>query len=69
MNYAKDLAKSVSPRSIRIMKEQIYNAQGETIQENLNSSMAAMLESFNSEDFKEGVDHYMEKREPKFTGK
>ena len=69
MSYAKDLAKSVSPRSVRIMKEQIYNAQGETIKENLDSSMKAMLESFDSDDFKEGVAHYMEKREPKFTGK
>jgi enoyl-CoA hydratase/carnithine racemase len=69
MAYAKELAKSVSPRSIKIMKEQIYNAQKETIDENLNSSMKAMLESFESEDFKEGVNHYMEKREPKFTGK
>ena len=69
MDYAKELAKSVSPRSVRIMKEQIYNAQKETIKENLESSMTAMLESFASEDFKEGVSHYMEKREPKFTGK
>jgi enoyl-CoA hydratase/carnithine racemase len=69
MTYAKNLAKSVSPRSVRIMKEQIYNAQGETIKENLDSSMTAMLESFESDDFKEGVAHYMEKREPKFTGK
>jgi enoyl-CoA hydratase/carnithine racemase len=69
MAYAKNLAKSVSPRSLRIMKEQIYNAQGETIKENLSNSMAAMIESFESDDFKEGVAHYMEKREPKFTGK
>ena len=67
--YAKDLAKNVSPRSLRIMKEQIYNAQGETISENLESSMQAMLDSFGSEDFKEGVAHFVEKREAKFTGK
>ena len=67
--YAKDLAKNVSPRSLRIMKEQIYNAQGETIGENLESSMQAMLDSFGSEDFKEGVAHFVEKREAKFTGK
>ena len=66
---AKDLAKNVSPRSLRIMKEQIYNAQGETIGENLESSMQAMLDSFGSEDFKEGVAHFVEKREAKFTGK
>ena len=67
--YAKELASSVSPRSVRIMKEQIYNAQAETIEENLKSSMHAMVESFDSEDFKEGVSHFVEKREPKFTGK
>ena len=27
------------------------------------------IESFDSEDFKEGVAHYVEKRAPKFTGK
>ena len=68
-NYAADLAKNVSPRSLRIMKQQIYNAQGETIQQNLDSSMQAMLDSFKSEDFKEGVSHFVEKREAKFTGK
>ena len=68
-SYAKELAQSVSPRSVRIMKEQIYRAQGESIQENLESSMKAMIESFDSEDFKEGVAHYVEKRAPKFTGK
>ena len=67
--YASDLAKNVSPRSLRIMKQQIYNAQGETIKENLDSSMQAMLESFKSDDFKEGVSHFVEKREAKFTGK
>ena len=51
------------------MKQQIYNALGETIKENLDSSMQAMLESFKSDDFKEGVSHFVEKREPKFTGK
>ena len=51
------------------MKEQIYNAQRETIEENLESSMKAMVESFNTEDFKEGVAHFIEKREANFTGK
>ena len=67
--YAKELATTASPRSVRIMKEQIYNAQRETIEENLDSSMQAMVESFDTEDFKEGVAHFIEKREPNFTGK
>ena len=51
------------------MKEQIYNAQRETIEENLECSMKAMVESFDTEDFKEGVAHFIEKREANFTGK
>ena len=68
-DYAKDLATLVSPRSVRVMKEQIYNAQAESIEENLKSSMQAMVDSFDTEDFKEGVAHFVEKREPNFTGK
>ena len=67
-NYAADLAKNVSPRSLRIMKQQIYNAQGETIKENLDSSMQAMLDSFKSEDFKEGVSHFVEKERQNLRG-
>ena len=52
-----------------MMKEQIYNAQAESIEENLKSSMQAMVDSFDTEDFKEGVAHFVEKREPNFTGK
>ena len=68
-DYAKELATLVSPRSVRVMKEQIYNAQAESIEENLKSSMQAMVDSFDTEDFKEGVAHFIEKREPNFTGK
>ena len=68
-DYAKDLATLVSPRSVRVMKEQIYNAQAESIEENLKSSMQAMVDSFDTEDFKEGVAHFVEKGEPNFTGK
>jgi len=68
-DYAKELATLVSPRSVRVMKEQIYNAQAESIEENLKSSMQAMVDSFDTEDFKEGVAHFVEKREPNFTGK
>jgi enoyl-CoA hydratase/carnithine racemase len=51
------------------MKRQIYTALGEDIKTNLKSSMEEMVKSFGSEDFKEGVKHFIEKRPAKFTGK
>ena len=67
--YAEDVAKNVSPRSVQIMKRQIYTALDEGIKANLESSLQEMLKSFDSEDFKEGVRHFVEKRAPNFTGK
>ena len=69
MTYAADIAQNVSPRSVQIMKRQIYTALGEDIKTNLKSSMDEMIKSFSSEDFKEGVKHFIEKRPAKFTGK
>jgi enoyl-CoA hydratase/carnithine racemase len=51
------------------MKRQIYTALGEDIKTNLESSMEEMVKSFGSDDFKEGVKHFIEKRPAKFTGK
>jgi enoyl-CoA hydratase/carnithine racemase len=69
MTYAEDIARNVSPRSVQIMKRQIYTALGEDIKTNLESSMEEMVKSFGSDDFKEGVKHFIEKRPAKFTGK
>ncbi|MDG2061566.1 MAG: enoyl-CoA hydratase [SAR86 cluster bacterium] len=69
LQYAKDLSKLVSPRSLRVMKTQIYSSQTEDIEVSLASAVEEMRLSFDSDDFKEGVAHYIEKRDPKFTGK
>lgn len=69
MAYAEDIAQNVSPRSVQIMKRQIYTALGEDIKTNLESSMEEMVKSFGSDDFKEGVKHFIEKRPANFTGK
>ena len=66
--YAQDLASNVSPRSMKVIKRQVYEAMFESLQEAFESSEHQMLASFDSEDFKEGVAHYLEKRSPDFTG-
>ena len=67
--YARMLAKEVSPRSLREMKREIWNAQFQTLGEAIDSADKDMQASFSSEDFKEGVAHFVEKRAPKFTGR
>jgi enoyl-CoA hydratase/carnithine racemase len=69
MGYATMLAREVSPRSLREMKKEIWNAQFQGLGEAIDSANRDMVASFTSEDFKEGVAHFMEKRAPAFTGR
>ena len=67
--YALELATKVSPRSVRVIKRMAYESQFQTLKESLDLAMEEMMLSIASDDFREGVAHYFEKREPKFTGK
>ena len=67
--YAKELAYNVSPRSMRVIKDQVYNAMFQTLSEAFESSEQEMLQSLQCDDFKEGVAHFLEKRAAAFTGK
>lgn len=69
LEYARELGASVSPRSLAIMKRQIYGAMTETLAEALEIADREMLESFKCADFREGVAHFLEKRPARFTGK
>ena len=66
---ARELASTVSPRSLRVIKRQAYDAMFESLGEAVESSEREMLASLQSEDFKEGVAHYLEKRAAAFTGR
>jgi len=67
--YARDLANNVSPRSLGIIKTQVYNAMFQTLGEAFETAEQEMVKSLQCEDFKEGVAHFVEKRAPVFTGR
>jgi enoyl-CoA hydratase/carnithine racemase len=65
--YAHLLADTVSPRSMAVMKAQLWKSYFQTFGEALAVADAEMPPSFRWPDFKEGVAHFLEKRAPKFA--
>jgi len=66
--YAGELADMVSPRSLRVMKKQLWELPFQTLHEALISDSEEMLQSNVGKDFKEGKRAFLEKRPPRFTG-
>jgi len=67
--YVRDLVDNVSPRSMRIIKRQQYAVPFQTLAEATREANREMAEALQSEDFREGVAHFVEKRPARFTGR
>jgi enoyl-CoA hydratase/carnithine racemase len=66
---ARTLSNEVSPRSVRVMKRQLWEAPYQSLGEAVALANAEMVSSIQSADFQEGVAHFQERRTPRFTGR
>ena len=66
---ASEVANLSSPRSTRIIKRQVYEALFQSLAEATAIANREQETCRDTEDFREGVAHYVEKRPPNFTGR
>ena len=68
-DYAADLAANVSPRSMGVIKRQLWEVCQVPLRQAIEIGNREMLGSFSSDDFREGVAHFVEKRPAAFSGR
>jgi enoyl-CoA hydratase/carnithine racemase len=68
MEYAADMAANCAPTSLAAMKQQIWGHYDMTFQQAIDRSAVLMNTSLTKADFVEGVQSYLQKRPPAFSG-
>ncbi len=66
---ALEMATLCSPRSLRIMKRQLYGSLFTDLGAAMHEADAEMVASFTTEDFREGVASFRQRRPPQFSGR
>ena len=64
--YAATIAKTVSPRSLAVMKAQVWKAMAQSFREALATADVQLKLSVKTSDYVEGVSHFLEKRSANF---
>ncbi len=68
-DVATEMATLCSPRSIRLMKRQLYGDLFVDLGASIHEADTEMVASFTTADFKEGVASFVQRRPPQFTGR
>lgn len=68
MDYAQGLITTVSPRSMAVMKAQVWSSLLQDYNQALAVTAVEIGKSLVSADFREGIQHFVKKRPPRFSG-
>jgi len=66
--YARTMARHCSPASLDAIKSQVYQDLNTPLEDSEKNAKQLMAKSFKHPDMKEGVQSYVEKRDPNFEG-